>query len=175
MIDADYGRWLSLGQAHQNAGRSIDAMLCYRQALKSNRHAVIVQFHLGEVMRDLGRRDDAVAAWAEALKWQPQHVPSLVALGNMLREGGAWLDAAAQYRRALALDTRLPAARRGLALALLGAGDANAYAELSELIEVDATTLADDSDFATALARAPDSPEKRDLLERISRMDGAAA
>ena len=53
MIDADYGRWLSLGQAHQNAGRSIDAMLCYRQALKSNRHAVIVQFHLGEVMRDV--------------------------------------------------------------------------------------------------------------------------
>jgi len=34
MIDADYGRWLSLGQAHQNAGRSIDAMLCYRQALR---------------------------------------------------------------------------------------------------------------------------------------------
>lgn len=175
MIDTEYGQWLSLGQTHQQAGRPIDAMLCYRQALKSNRHAVTVQFHLGEVMRDLGRRDDAVAAWTEALKWQPQHVPSLVAFGNMLRESGAWLDAAAQYRRALALDARLPAARRGLALALLGAGDMRAYAELSELIEIDAATLAADSDFANALARAPDTREKRALLDRISGVEAAAA
>src|SRR5947207_2455375 len=133
VLDTDYGQWVALGQAQQQEGRPIGAMLCYRQALKSNRHAVVVQFHLGEVMRDLARRDDAAAAWLEALKWQPKHVPSLVALGNMLRESGAWLDAAAQYRRALALDKGSPAVRRGLSLALLGAGDAQAYGELSEL------------------------------------------
>src|ERR1700737_506291 len=58
MIEAEYGEWLARGQAHQQAARPIDAMLCYRQALKSNRNAVQVQFQLGEVLRDLGRRED---------------------------------------------------------------------------------------------------------------------
>src|SRR6202163_720959 len=35
MIEAEYGEWLARGQAHQQAARPIDAMLCYRQALKS--------------------------------------------------------------------------------------------------------------------------------------------
>jgi protein O-GlcNAc transferase len=173
MIDPDYGHWLSLGRAHQQAHRPIDAMLCYRQALKSNRHAVTVQFHLGEVMRDLGRRDEAAAAWTEALKWQPQHLPSLVELGNVLRESGAWLDAAGQYRRALSLDANSAPARRGLALTLLAAGDMRAYAEVSQLIETEAAMLGADGDFANALARAPDSSDKRALLERLSSIDGA--
>jgi tetratricopeptide (TPR) repeat protein len=80
MIEADYGEWLARGQAHQQAARPIDAMLCYRQALKSNRNAVQVQFQLGEVLRDLGRREDAIAAFRMALKWQPKHLSSLVAL-----------------------------------------------------------------------------------------------
>ena len=53
MIDAAYGEWLARGQAHQQAGRPIDAMLCFRQALKVNRHAVLAQFHLGEVLSAL--------------------------------------------------------------------------------------------------------------------------
>ena len=83
MIEAEYGEWLARGQAHQQAARPIDAMLCYRQALKSNRNAVQVQFQLGEVLRELGRREEAVAAFRTALTWQPKHLSSLVALAGM--------------------------------------------------------------------------------------------
>src|SRR5580704_16310641 len=74
MIEAEYGEWLARGQAHQQAARPIDAMLCYRQALKSNRNAVQAQFQLGEVLADLGRREEALAAFRMALTWQPQHL-----------------------------------------------------------------------------------------------------
>jgi tetratricopeptide (TPR) repeat protein len=74
MIEAEYGEWLARGQAHQQAARPVDAMLCYRQALKSNRNAVQVQFQLGEVLRDLGRREESVAAFRMALTWQPARV-----------------------------------------------------------------------------------------------------
>ncbi len=89
MIEAEYGEWLARGHAHQLAARPIDALLCYRRALKSNRNAVQVHFHLGEVLRDLGRRDEALAAFRTALMWQPKHLPSLLALGDMLRTSGA--------------------------------------------------------------------------------------
>ena len=48
------------GVAYQQAGRPIDAMLCYRRALKANRNSVQAQFHLGEVLRALAREDDGV-------------------------------------------------------------------------------------------------------------------
>src|SRR5450755_825282 len=121
MIEAEYGEWLARGQAHQQAARPIDAMLCYRQALKSNRNAVQVQFQLGEVLRDLGRSEEALAAFRMALTWQPQHVGSLIAVGDLLRSA-APVDAAAHYRRAAGLDSRNPAARKGLALSLLASG-----------------------------------------------------
>jgi len=173
MIADDYSQWLSLGQAHQRAGRPIDAMLCYRQALRSNRHAVIVQYHLGETWRVLGRREDAAAAWTAALTWQPQHAPSLAALGDLLRETGAWADAATQYRRALAADPQSTAGRRGLVLALLAAGDAGAYAQIERLPDPDARSLAEDAEFAQALALAPSSAQKRAALERFETLDGA--
>ena len=103
MIEAEYGEWLARGQAHQQAARPIDAMLCYRQALKSNRNAVQVQFQLGEVLRDLGCREEALAAFRMALTWQPKHLSSLVALAGMLR-ATAPAEAAVYYRHAAVLD-----------------------------------------------------------------------
>src|SRR6202042_3907626 len=111
--------------------------LCYRRALKVNRHGVQVQFHLGEVLAQLGLRDDAIASWRNALTWQPQHLPSLLALGDLLR-AYAPADAAASYERALAVEAHDVRARRGLALARLAIGDAQGYGDTN-------ATLANDS------------------------------
>ena len=75
MIDAAYGEWLARGEAHQQAGQPIDAMLCFRQAVAVNRHAVVAQSHLGEVLSTLRLRNDAISAWRAALSMQPRHVP----------------------------------------------------------------------------------------------------
>jgi hypothetical protein len=164
MIEADYGEWLARGQAHQQAARPIDAMLCYRQALKSNRNAVQAQFQLGEVLRDLGGREEAIAAFRMALNWQPQHLPSLLALADLLRRTTP-AEAVTHFQHAAALDPRNAAAREGLALSLLAAGDSRAFSQLAAL--VGATPFREWDELSRMLAAAPPSSEKHELLRAI--------
>jgi protein O-GlcNAc transferase len=167
VIDAAYGEWLARGQAHQQAGLAIDAMLCFRQALKANRHAVQAQFHLGEALRDLDRRDEAIAAWRAALSLQPRHVPSLLALADVLRRSSANADAAAHYRLALAIEPQDVAARAGLALASLAAGDANALTDIGALIAAGGSPFGEWDELARMIADMPASPPRRTLLAQL--------
>ena len=66
-----YAEWIARGRAHQGAGRPIDALLCYRQALRVARGAD-AQFHIGEVVWRLGRHAEAVAAWRAATEIAPR-------------------------------------------------------------------------------------------------------
>ena len=166
MIEADYGEWLARGQAHQQAARPIDAMLCYRQALKSNRNAVQVQFQLGEVLRDLGRREDAIAAFRMALTWQPRHLSSLVALADLLRRT-APAEAVRHYQHAAALDPRNTKVREGLALSLLASGDASALSQLASLMDADASSFRDWDELSRMLAAMPPSASMSALLRTI--------
>jgi predicted O-linked N-acetylglucosamine transferase (SPINDLY family) len=166
MIEADYGEWLARGQAHQQAARPIDAMLCYRQALKSNRNAVQVQFQLGEVLRDLGRREDAIAAFRMALTWQPRHLASLVALANLLRKA-APAEAVTHYQHAASLDRRNPTVREGLALSLLASGDVSALSQLASLMGADASSFRDWDELSRMLAALPPSASLSALVRTI--------
>ena len=172
MIDAAYGEWLARGQAHQQAGLAIDAMLCFRQAVARNRHAVLAQFHLGEVLAAMHLRNDAIAAWRAALSMQPRHVPSLLAIANELRQGAANADAAAFYRQALAVETNHPEARAGLALALAGAGDAQGFTDLAALIASGTTRGVAWDELAGLVGAAAASPPRSLLLERIDAVPG---
>ena len=172
MIDPAYGDWLARGQAHQQAGLAVDAMLCYRQALKVNRNAVQAHFHLGEVLRDLGLRNDAIAAWRGALTWQPRHVPSLLALADELRRAGAVADAATYYRQAVASEPAHGGARTALALTLGGTGDAAALDELRA--QIDTQGGFDDWDaLGRMLAMAPRSASRHALLQRVAALHAA--
>ncbi len=166
MIEAEYGEWLARGHAHQLAARPIDALLCYRRALKSNRNAVQVHFHLGEVLRDLGRRDEALAAFRTALMWQPKHLPSLLALGDMLRTSGA-AEAFEYYERAASLEPSSAAAAQGLALSSLALNKERAYSRLAPLMDRGALFHAWD-DLARILAHASPSMERSELLRSIA-------
>jgi predicted O-linked N-acetylglucosamine transferase (SPINDLY family) len=165
MIEAEYGEWLARGQAHQLAARPIDAMLCYREALKSNRNAVQAKFHLGEVLRELGRRDEALAAFRSALTWQPNHGGSLLALGDMLRATSP-AEALACYQRLSALEPPSNATRTGLALSSLAVGDARAYAQLTPIVAA-GSSFDDWDELARVLAGTGASPEKAALLREI--------
>ncbi|MGE5171588.1 MAG: tetratricopeptide repeat protein, partial [Rudaea sp.] len=76
----------------------IDAMLCYRRALREQPHGVDAQFHLGEIAWHMGHPDDAVAAWRGASDASPAHLASWQALADALAVRGefeASRDAAA--------------------------------------------------------------------------------
>ena len=67
MAAPDYAQWLARGRAHQAQGRAVDAMLCYRRAIRGDPKAPEAQFHLGETLWQLGRLpDEALEAWRAA-------------------------------------------------------------------------------------------------------------
>ena len=134
MLREDYGQWLARGWAHQQAGRPIDAMVCYRRALESNRHAVQAQYRLGEVLSTLGRQDEARAAWRAGLALNPGHLQLLMNLAAWARHRGAYGEAIETYRRVLAVDPTHSGARIGVALSRLAQGDETAYEELGKLL-----------------------------------------
>jgi tetratricopeptide (TPR) repeat protein len=164
MIDPIYGEWLACGQAHLQAGLLIDAMLCFRQALKQNRHAVAAHFHLGEALRGMRRYEEAIAAWRATLSMQPRHVPTLLALADVLRHKGSGPDAEVVYRQALAIAPYNVNARMGAALAR---ADESALVDLRALIAERPEDFADWDDLGTVLARMPASVERHELLAQI--------
>ena len=114
-----YARWLGRGRAHQTAGRPIDALLCYRRALREAPQGVDAQFHVGEIAWHMGNRAEAIAAWRVASDRAPRHVPSSHALADALAANGEFEASRDAARRVLAVQ---PNSRRvqGL-LALLDA------------------------------------------------------
>src|ERR1700682_71907 len=166
MIDAAYGEWLARGEAHQQAGQPIDAMLCFREAVAVNRHAVVAQSHLGEVLSTLRLRNDAISAWRAALSMQPRHVPSLLAIADELRRSGAYADAVAFYRRALEVEANHPDPR---------SGGAQRFADIATLIATGSTRVVPWDELARLGAASPPSPSRSLFLERIEALpDGTA-
>src|SRR4029079_12670456 len=111
-----YAGWLARGRMHQAEGRVIDAMLCYRRALREATHGVDARFHLGEIAWLLGSEAEAIAAWQAAIERSPGHVPSLHALADAFGATGQFDAAVAAVDRVLALRPDEP---RATALARL--------------------------------------------------------
>ena len=173
MTPAKDDAWLARGWAHQRAGRNVDALVCYREALEANPYAIQAHHHLGEVLRDLGRDSDAFDAWRTVLTLQPRHLPTLLAFGAAARRIGKTAVAAEAYQRAMAFEPDNRKAGHGLDLTRLAAGDANAYAEVQRSID-DGIALENPSELARLLLACPPSPRKQALLERLAKRDLAA-
>ncbi len=150
-------------------------MLCFRKAAAANRHSILAQFHLGEVLSALRLHEDAIAAWRTALSMQPRHVPSLLAIADELRRARAYADAAPFYRQVLAIETNNPEARAGLALALIGAGDPQGFADIANLIASGTTRVVAWDELTRGVAVSQPSPARSFLLERIEGMPAGAA
>jgi len=161
------GEWLVRGQAHQRAGRTVDALLCYREALAVNRYAIQAHFHLGEVLRELGRDGEAFDAWRMVLTLQPRHVPTLLAFGALARRIGKTAESAEAYRRAVTFEPQSRAARHGLALTQLAAGDAEAYAEIQRSID-EGVAFDEPQELERLLLAAPASLRKQALIGELA-------
>jgi tetratricopeptide (TPR) repeat protein len=161
------GEWLVRGQAHQRAGRTVDALLCYREALAVNRYAIQAHFHLGEVLRELGRDGEAFDAWRMVLTLQPRHVPTLLAFGALARRIGKTAESAEAYRRAVTFEPQSRAARHGLALTQLAAGEAEAYAEIQRSID-EGVAFDEPQELERLLLAAPASLRKQALIGELA-------
>ena len=111
-----YSTWLAHGRAHQAEGRAIDALLCYRLALREAPDGIDARFHLGEIAWHLGNAGDAIAAWEGVAARSTGHLPSLHALAEAYAATGQFDAAAQAASRVLALS---PQEARANALAVL--------------------------------------------------------
>ncbi len=176
MTAADEGAWLARGHAHRRAGRTVDALLCYREAITANRYAIQAHFHLGQVLRDLGHDGEAFDAWRTVLTLQPRHLPTLFAFGAAARRIGKTMESAEAYRRAMAFEPQSTQARYGFALTRLATGDVDAYAEIQRSID-DGTVFGESQELERLLLAAPVSPRRQALIGELARRgnDGAPA
>ena len=81
-----YAQWLARGRDHQAGLRMIDALLCYRRALREAPLGIDAQFHIGEIAWSMGNEADAIAAWRAASAQLPTHYASWHALADALAD-----------------------------------------------------------------------------------------
>ncbi|MEP6656400.1 MAG: tetratricopeptide repeat protein [Betaproteobacteria bacterium] len=110
MTRDDYAHWLELGRAHQAEARPVDAMLCYRRAVRGHPQGADAHFHLGEVLWQLGRMSQAIGAWRDAVSVGPDGLAAHLALSEACLAVGDFTQAETAAERASALSLRTPRA-----------------------------------------------------------------
>ena len=160
---AAYADWLARGRHHQWSARPLDALQCFRRALREVPRPSEARFHIGEALWQLGRLDEALRAWRETVAADAGFVAAWQALAEALLGMGHGQSATEAAERTLALAPAEARARAVLAIAQVadgavatqGRGDAllALLADNAEWLGVDALA----GSLAVALDRAPHS------------------
>ncbi|MEP7184146.1 MAG: tetratricopeptide repeat protein, partial [Betaproteobacteria bacterium] len=140
MAAPEYAQWVQRGRAHEAGGRAVDALICFRRALRLQPGAPEAHAGVAEALWRLGRVPDAIAAWREAVRLDPQGAAAVIALAEALLATGAAgeaRDVAAQVLASAPHDAHAAAIRAVAQLAL------------AETVDIAAAVV------AVALERAP--------------------
>ncbi len=181
MASPAYPDWLARGRGHLQQGRPIDAMLCFRRAIRAGPRAVEASFHLGEALWQLGQVRDAIAAWREASALAPDSAAVLLPLAESLLATGDAAGARDVAAHALAVT---PPAEQAIALhatalhavARLTLGDAGAgedpFVALTRVLDRHLPLFAIPTvagPLALALDAARERPGRAAFLARLAR------
>jgi protein O-GlcNAc transferase len=129
-----YEEWLARGRAHQRASRPIDALICFRRALREQASGVDARLHLAEIAWDLGQHADAISAWLANIEAAPSHVASWQALANAWSAIGQLHDAQRAIARVLDIEPRNGHAK-ALATLLAAAVGTASDTEIAEAVQ----------------------------------------
>ena len=174
----DAAAWVARGREHQQHGRIVDALLCYRRAARTEGSGADAALYMGETYWQLGMAVEAVAAWRDAVRLAPAHLGARHALTESLIEIGDMVAAGESVRAALGLDPDSRWARAyGALIDLLDASAAMVGDRVSESWRRFAAVLESDpawvpvatfsGSLAAALDRAPHDPAVAAVRERL--------
>lgn len=112
----------NLGLALGAAGRTDEAMVELREAIRLQADLPFAHYNLGLILSRLNRDAEALPLFEEELRLQPAYAPAWCDLGLSLYQLGRREEAVAAYEKALRLQPGFPEAleRMGVALASLG-------------------------------------------------------
>ena len=157
MISTVAADWIAHGRSHQWQGRPVDAMLCFRRAVREAPQAYEPRFHLGEVLWQLGRLPDAIACWRECVTIAPDQRAAQQALAEALLGTGDDGGARACATRLLQLDPADSRARAIAAVASFPSTPDESAAAIVEALGRDASIVTVAS-IAGPLAQLLDRP-----------------
>ncbi|MBS0326161.1 MAG: tetratricopeptide repeat protein, partial [Proteobacteria bacterium] len=118
MSETGYTKWVERASVHRAAGRTIDALICYRLALREIPDGAEAQFQLGAIAWQFGDVDDALALWRRAVAGRGSEgtVPGGLAAQRALADALAMLgrldEAADAAKELLALHPKGRRTRR---------------------------------------------------------------
>jgi len=130
--ESDAEGWIAEGQRLEGAGRSREALDCYRRAVAAAPLDGKAQLNLGIGLEAIGDGDGAVAAYRAALAIDPGDAYANYNLGKLLFTQGALTEAEQLLRRALVTQPEFPEAEVVLAQALEAMGNPAAAAQALE-------------------------------------------
>jgi tetratricopeptide (TPR) repeat protein len=146
MRSAAYATGLKLS----SAGRHLEAIGCFEQALAENPSDTATLFALGNTAQALGMADGAAQFFRQVLALEPHRIEALVNLANLLRAQGRFAAAAALLQPALARQPDAPELLLTLGSVTREAGDNDGAARLYR------AALAARPHYAPALANLAD-------------------
>ena len=171
MSDA-YAEWVARGRAHQAQERPVDALLCYRRALRERASAPEALFHLGEALWQIGRLGDAIEVWRRCAAANPEFAPAWQALAEAALGMGDAAQARDAAMRMLQTSQSDPRSRAVAAIAALeldpDAVDTGPEHEMVVVIEGSASVLSVPV-IGGALARALDRKPRSAILGALRR------
>jgi predicted TPR repeat methyltransferase/Flp pilus assembly protein TadD len=170
-----------------------EAILDFRQAIRTDPDLAPAHNYLGIALKDLGRLDEAVQSYRAALSRDPSYAPAHHNLGEALSHQGNVSGARACFERALVFDPQLPQSHLNLGNILTDSGELEAaighyrkvvaanwnlpaaYASLGTVLSLCGRQEESLGCFRTAAAIAPDSAEAQYNLARARLKDGDPA
>ncbi|HEX3664392.1 MAG TPA: methyltransferase domain-containing protein [Rhizomicrobium sp.] len=115
---------VSAAEALIAENRAEEAATLLQACLGANRGGLLLRLTLQKALLAKGDVEAALAVGRDTTLLSPDAAPAVLALGDVLRAGSYLPAAIGEYQRALRLDPRLDAARIGMGLAWLDAGEA---------------------------------------------------
>jgi tetratricopeptide (TPR) repeat protein len=135
----------AIGDVLHDAGRDVDAIICYRRAISLDADFAPSHNNLANLLSDAGQLAEAIPAYLRALNLQPNSADLLSNLGNALRAAGQREPAMECYARALSLRPDHVKTHNNVGNALCEMGQWSAAVESYE------RALAIDPNFAETL------------------------
>jgi protein O-mannosyl-transferase len=124
-IEKNPNCWLAynnLGKTLTQAGKPIEAIEYFRQALLIKAHMTEALNNMGNALGDLGRLQEAINNYQQALRIKPNDPEVHNNIGSVLGRSGRPEAAIEQYRLALQLNPDFPEAHNNLGAALMQKG-----------------------------------------------------
>lgn len=118
----DPGVQYRLGNAYYDAGRVVDAIRAYEQAVALDSTYKEALVNLGNAYNETGKLNDAVATFEHALRIDPSDDKALSNLGNSYYALGQYMQGMAAYKRALVANPKCHQAHYNIGVAFADAG-----------------------------------------------------